>query len=154
MAHSVELDNLDREILSQLQQNSRKPFQEIARELNVSGGTVHVRVNKLKDIGVITGSKIIVDPLKLGYDVTAYIGINLHNAGDYKIVINTLKQLPEVVESHYTTGSYSLFIKVLAKSTHGLHDFLIEKLQKITEIQSTETLVSLEKPIDRDVPLN
>jgi len=153
MSSDFEIDKLDRQLLSELQKDSRKPYQEIARELVVSGGTVHFRINKLKEEGVITGSKIVIDYSKFGYDVCTFIGINLHNARDYKIVIEQLKTMPEIVEAHYTTGSYSLFVKVLAKSTKGLHNFLIDKLQTIQEIQSTETFISLDIPINREVPL-
>jgi Lrp/AsnC family transcriptional regulator for asnA, asnC and gidA len=154
MATEHEIDKLDRQILSQLQKDARRPFQDIARELVVSGGTVHVRFSKLRESGIIEGSRLIIDQSKLGYDVTAFVGINLQHAGDYKSVVNKLNQIPQIVEAHYTTGKYSIFIKVLAKSTRGLHDFLIEELQAIEGIQSTETLISLEAPIERDVPVN
>lgn len=153
MASNFKLDDLDKQILVELQKDSRKPFQEISRDLIVSGGTVHVRVNKMKEEGIIKGSRIIVDPIRLGYNVCAYIGINLHNAGDTTQVIEQLKNMGEIVEAHYTTGSYSLFIKVLAKNIQNLHHFLIEKLQTITQIQSTETLISLDSIIEREVPI-
>jgi Lrp/AsnC family transcriptional regulator, regulator for asnA, asnC and gidA len=148
-----ELDNLDYEILRELQKDARRPFQEIARELIVSGGTIHVRFNKLKEAGVIKGSHLRLDPQKLGYDIMAFVGINLHNARDYKMVIEELKRLPEILEAHYTTGKYNIFLKILAQSTRGLHNFLIERIQLIPQIQSTETLISLEVPIQNDVPL-
>jgi len=151
--NSDDIDKLDRKILTVLQQDARIPFQEISRELNVSGGTVHVRYNKLKEHGVITGSKLLIDYGKLGYDVTAFIGINLHNAGDYSDVLEKIKSMPEITEAHYTTGTYSIFIKVVAKSTKGLHTFLTEKLQTLKEIQSTETFISLDIPVQRDVSL-
>ena len=150
---SDDFDTLDLKILTLLQQDARIPFQEIARELNVSGGTVHVRYNKLKEHGVIKGSKLLIDYGKLGYDVSAFIGVNLHNAGDYRPVLEKLKSMPEITEAHYTTGTYSIFIKVVAKSTRGLHTFLMEKLQTLTEIQSTETFISLDIPVERDVTL-
>jgi Lrp/AsnC family transcriptional regulator, regulator for asnA, asnC and gidA len=151
--NSDDIDKLDRKILTVLQQDARTPFQEMSRELNVSGGTVHVRYNKLKDHGVIKGSKLLIDYGKLGYDVTAFIGVNLHNAGDYRAVLEKLKNMPEITEAHYTTGTYSIFIKVVAKSTTGLHTFLTEKLQTLKEIQSTETFISLDIPVQRDVSL-
>ena len=149
---NYEIDNLDREILKELQKDARRSFQEIARDLIVSGGTIHVRYNKLKEIGVIKGSKLLVDPTKLGYDICAFVGINLHNARDYKAVIKQLKTMPEILEAHYTTGKYNIFLKIIAKSTRGLHDFLIERLQETPQIQSTETLISLEIPIEHDIP--
>jgi len=150
---NYEIDNLDRQILDVLQQDARRPFQLIAKDLIVSGGTVHIRVNKLKEAGVITGSKIRVNPEKLGYDVCAFVGINLQNARDYRVVIEELKQMPEILEAHYTTGKYNIFVKILAKSTRGLHHFLIEKLQEIPQVRSTETFISLQMPINRDVPI-
>lgn len=150
---NYEIDNLDREILKELQKDARRSFQEIARDLIVSGGTIHVRYNKLKEIGVIKGSKLLVDPTKLGYDICAFVGINLHNARDYKTVIKQLKTMPEILEAHYTTGKYNIFLKIIAKSTRGLHDFLIERLQETPQIQSTETLISLEIPIEHDIPV-
>jgi len=153
MNDELEIDNLDMRIITALQQDSRKPFQEIARDLEVSGGTVHVRFNKLKDGGVIKGSHVQIDYGKLGYDVTAFIGINLHNAGDYQTVLAKLRDMKEIVEVHYTTGSYSMFIRVITKSTEGLHTFLTQKLQPLKEIQSTETFISLDIPVKRDVSL-
>lgn len=150
---NYEIDDLDRQILAELQKDARRPFQEIARDLVVSGGTIHVRYNKLKDAGVIRGSKLLVNPEKLGYDICAFVGINLHNARDYKPVIKELKKMPEILEAHYTTGNYNIFLKILAKSTRGLHDFLIERLQEIPQVQSTETLISLEIPINQDIPV-
>ncbi len=154
MMINYEIDNLDRQILWALQQDARRPFQEIARDLVISGGTVHVRFNKLQEAGVITGSTIQLSPEKLGYDVCAFVGINLHNARDYKVVLKQLFEIPEIVEAHFTTGNYNIFLKVHAKSTRGLHNFLIEKLQTIPEIQSTETLISLEEPIKREIPIS
>ncbi len=150
---NYEIDNLDREILGELQKDARRPFQEIARDLIVSGGTVHVRYNKLKEQGVVLGSTMVLDPVKLGYDICAFVGINLHNARDYKPVLKRLKEMPEILEAHFTTGKYNIFMKIVAKSTRGLHEFLIEKLQDIPQVQSTHTLISLETPIQQNVPL-
>lgn len=150
---NYEIDNLDREILKELQKDARRHFQEIARELIVSGGTIHVRYNKLKEIGVIKGTRLLVDPSKLGYDICAFVGINLHNARDYKPVIKQLETMPEILEAHYTTGKFNIFLKIIAKSTRGLHDFLVERLQEIPQVQSTETLISLEIPIEHDIPV-
>ncbi|MBN2651374.1 MAG: Lrp/AsnC ligand binding domain-containing protein [Spirochaetales bacterium] len=147
------IDDLDKEIIKRLQLNARRSFQEIAKELNVSGGTIHVRVNKLKEMGIFKGAKIVLDYDSLGYTVVAFIGINLHNASDNKYVITKLKSMSEVLEIHYTTGSYGIFIKVAAKNTKDLHRFLVENLQSLSEIQSTETLISLDCPVDRDVQM-
>lgn len=151
MGEKFEIDNLDRKILDELRLDSRKSFQEIARKLAVSGGTIHVRVNKLREAGIIRGTRLLLAPELLGFDICAFIGINLHKAGDHIAVLKKLRSMPEVVEAHFTTGSYSLFIKVYVATTAGLHRFLVEKLQPIDEVQSTETLISLDNPIDRAV---
>ncbi|MCJ8347202.1 Lrp/AsnC ligand binding domain-containing protein [bacterium] len=148
------LDQLDKDILKALLKDSRVSFEEIAREHIISGGTVHVRVNKMKEAGIIKGSKIIVDAQKLGLEVCCYIGINLVNARDSSIVIDLLNQLTEVVECHYTTGQYSLFIKIVVENTRALHLFLAEQLQSIEQIQSTDTLISLDCPIQRDISVD
>ncbi|TNE96938.1 MAG: winged helix-turn-helix transcriptional regulator [Deltaproteobacteria bacterium] len=150
MNEEVKLDKVDREILKALLKDSRRSYQDIASELIVSPGTIHVRLNKLKEAGVITGSKITVDYKLLGFEVCAFIGINLVSAKDYQNVLRQLNDFPEVVEVHYTTGQYSMFIKVLARTTKELHLFLIEKLQNVSQIQSTETFISLDNPIDRE----
>ncbi|GAB4021815.1 MAG: transcriptional regulator AsnC [Bdellovibrio sp.] len=147
---AYQIDDLDRAILNRLQQDSRVSFQEIARELIVSGGTIHVRVNKMKEEGIIQGSKLVIDFQKLGLEVTSFVGINLASAGDYPSALKKLKKFPEITEVHYTTGNYSMFIKVVTKSTKDLHLFLTEKLQPIPEVHSTETLISLDSPIVRD----
>lgn len=150
MREELKLDKIDRAILQALLADSRRSYQDIASELIVSPGTIHVRLNKMKDAGLIKGSKIVVDFSLLGYEVCAFIGINLASAKDYQTVLKRLGEFPEVVEIHYTTGQYSMFVKVLARCTKELHLFLIEKLQTISQIQSTETFISLDNPIDRE----
>lgn len=153
MDTSYEIDKLDRQILSILLKDSRASFEEMARQLVVSGGTIHVRVNKLKKMGAIKGSKILIDYEKLGIGVCSFIGINLKQAGDYHKVLGKLEKMPEITEVHYTTGHYGLFVKVLTKSIRDLHLFISTKLQHLTEISSTETFISLDVPIDRDIEL-
>lgn len=150
---NYEIDNVDAAILRQLLNDGRKSLQEIARELIVSGGTIHVRLQKMREAGIIKGTKIVIDPRKLGYEVCAFVGVNLVSARDYGKVLEKLKKLPQIVEVHYTTGQYSLFVKVLSESTKDLHLFLLEKLQDIQEIRSTETFISLDNPISRDVEI-
>ncbi|MDC0254544.1 Lrp/AsnC ligand binding domain-containing protein [Bacteriovoracales bacterium] len=147
------MDDLDKRILNKLILNSRESYQEIARELVVSGGTIHVRINKMREAGIIKGSKILLDVSKLGFEFHAFVGINLVNARDYLNVLERLRQFPEVVEVHYTTGQYSLFAKVLSKNAKEFHLFLIEKLQSIQEIQSTETIISLDNPVNKDAKI-
>lgn len=145
------IDNLDRKILQHLQQNARLSYAEIAKQHQVSPATIHVRVEKMRQAGIITGAKLTVDPRKLGYDVCCFIGITLARAGDYPRALAQLKVLPEVLEAHYTTGQYSIFIKVMVRSIDDLQRLLIERIQPIDEIQATETLISLQQPILRDV---
>lgn len=153
MSETPKVDLIDLKILENLLEDGRKTYQEISNEIKVSTGTVHVRVNKLKEQGIIKGSHISVDFTKLGHKVSAFIGVNLSNARSLKSVLDQLRSLPEVVDVHYTTGQYSLFVKVLTKTTQDLHLFLIEKLQTIKDIQSTETFISLDNPIHRQGPL-
>jgi Lrp/AsnC family transcriptional regulator for asnA, asnC and gidA len=145
------IDNLDRSILNALITNARTPYADLAKQFKVSPATIHVRIEKLKKLGVIEGTHLKVDPKKLGYDVCCFIGINLKSAGDYPEVIEQLKQIDEVVEAYYTTGQYSIFIKIMCKSIDDLQWLLIDKIQSIEKVQATETLISLQNPIARSV---
>lgn len=144
------LDKIDIEILRRLQENARMAYQDIADELLISSGTVHGRLAKLREAGVVTGSKVVVDPRKIGLEVTSFIGVNLRSANDLKKTLEIMASFEEVVEVHYTTGQYGLFVKVMVESTKALHQFLLNKLQTIPEIHSTETFVSLDNPINRE----
>ena len=146
---NCQIDNLDERILAILRQDAWVPFTEIARRLGVSSGTIHGRVDKLRKKGILKAVRAMLDYRLLGFDVCAFIGINLHNARDYTKVVSKLRDMAEIVEAHYTTGKYSIFAKVITKDTKGLHRFLTEKLQTVKEIQSTETFVSLDAPISR-----
>tara|TARA_Y100001963_G_scaffold65277_1_gene91018 strand:- start:730 stop:1176 length:447 start_codon:yes stop_codon:yes gene_type:complete len=145
------IDNLDRAIMRTLQQDARVSYAEIAKTNKVSPATIHVRVEKLRKSGYIDGTHVHLNAKKLGYDVCCFIGINLARAGDYPTTLAKLEALPEVVEAHYTTGQYSIFIKVMVQSISDLQHLLIEKIQPIDEIQATETLISLQQPILRQV---
>ena len=147
------IDNLDKLIISTLQDNARVSYAEMAKSFGVSPATIHVRVEKLRQAGIITGTHIRVDARKLGYDVCCFIGINLARAGDYPNALAKLQALPEVIEAHYTTGKYSIFVKVMVPSIDDLQQLLIHKIQSIAEVQSTETLISLQQPIQRPVPV-
>lgn len=146
----MDLDKVDIEILKRLQTNARMAYQDIADELLISAGTVHGRLAKMREAGVIQGSKIIVDPRSIGLEVTAFIGVNLRSASDLPKTLELMRGFEEVVDVHYTTGQYGLFVKVMVESTRALHQFLINKLQSVQEIHSTETFVSLDNPISRD----
>ncbi len=154
MSENYEIDNLDRSILQELQKNGRISFQDIARKYVVSGGTIHVRVQKMIEEGLLHGYSARVDYEKLGYQLTAFIGINLSHAHGHGEVIDALRLIPEVLEAHYTTGAYSLLIKVLAKNPRDLHHFLVDKVQVLPSVQSTETLISLDTSISRGLDLN
>lgn len=149
----MKIDQLDRKILQELRKNARRPLQEIARSLGVSGGTVHLRVNKMEQSGVIKGAQLVIEHAKLGYDICAFIGVNFHNAADLPKVIEKFRGIPEILEAHFTTGKYNLFLKILLRDTADLKNFLIDCLQKIPEIQSTETLISLDIPVRHEMPL-
>ena len=145
------IDNLDKSILMALMDNARAPYAELAKRFAVSPGTIHVRVEKMKQAGIIEGTRVQVNPKKLGYDVCCFIGIILKSARDYPSALAKLEQLEEVVEAYYTTGHYNIFIKVMTRSIDELQQVLVHRLQPIDEIQSTETLISLQQPIDKDV---
>jgi len=130
-------------------EDAKTSYAEIGKELHVSGGTVHVRLKKLSEMGVITGSKLKVDFSKLGYDVIAFVGIFLEKSQYYTNVIADLNQIPEVISAHYTTGNYSIFTQLLCRDTDHLREILSTKVQQIEGIQRTETFISLEESIHR-----
>ena len=147
------IDNLDKSILTTLQSNARISYAEMAKSFGVSPATIHVRIEKLRQAGIITGTHVHVDARKLGFDVCCFIGINLARAGDYPSALAQLRALPEGIEAHYTTGQYSIFVKVMVTSIDDVQQLLINKIQSITEVQATETLISLQQPIQRPVPV-
>ncbi len=148
----MEIDEIDRKILSVLMHNAKLPYTEVAKEVHVSGGTVHVRMKKMEEMGIIKGFQLVIDPTKLGYDITAYLGIYLEKSSYYEEVIKALRDIPEMVSAHYTTGNYSIFARIVCRDTKHLLEILHNKVQKISGIQRTETFISLEENINR--PLN
>lgn len=149
----VNIDNLDKKILTIIQENARVPFLEVARECEVSGAAIHQRVQKLIKTGVIKGSEFTVDPKKIGYNTCAYIGIFLEKAGMYKDVVAELKKIPEIVQCDYTTGNYSIFVKIYTHDNHHLKNILADKLQSIKGISRTETFICLEESLSRHLPI-
>ncbi|MHC1682103.1 MAG: Lrp/AsnC ligand binding domain-containing protein [Clostridiaceae bacterium] len=147
------LDELDMQILDILIKDSRTPFLEIARQCHVSGGTIHVRMKKMEDMGIIKGTKLIIDNSKIGYDVTAFIGIYLDKASSFNSSLDELSNIKEIVELHYTTGGYSIFTKIICRNIADLQDLLLNKIQAIEGVQRTDTLISLSQPIDRNIQL-
>lgn len=153
MSENYQIDNVDRQILNILLQDARTPYLEIARKLIVSGGTIHQRIEKLKEAGIIRGSQINLDLKALGFDVTVFIGVHLKSSKELNHVIDKLKKMPEVLEAHFTTGNYALLLKISTKSTVDFHKFLVEKLQPIEQVQATESFLSLDQPIKRKLSL-
>jgi Lrp/AsnC family transcriptional regulator, regulator for asnA, asnC and gidA len=147
-----QLDEVDKRILSILLIDGKRPYAEIGNELFLSAGTVHVRIKKMMDAGIIVGNHIVVDYKMLGYDITAFLGIYLEKSSLYSQVIEELNTINEVVNAHYTTGNYGIFVKIIVKDTDHLREVLSNKIQSIKGIQRTETFISLEESIDR--PLN
>ena len=145
----MKLDNTDLRIIAMMLEDAKTSYAEIGKELHVSGGTVHVRLKKLSEMGVITGSKLKVDFSKLGFDVIAFVGIFLEKSQFYANVIADLKEIPEVISAHYTTGNYSIFTQILCRDTDHLREILSTKVQQIEGIQRTETFISLEESIHR-----
>ena len=150
---NYEIDRIDREILNQLLRNARTPYLEIARQLKVSGGTIHQRVDKMREAGIIKGSTLLIDHERIGLGVTVLLGIHLHNARMVSEVIAALEQLAEVVEVYYTSGNYALFVKLHVVSIKDYHRFLVEQLQVIDGIRFTESFICLAEPISRSIQL-
>ena len=153
MEKNLHIDILDRKILSILVKNAKTPFLEVAKQCKVSGSAIHQRVNKLIEMGVITGSHFSIDPKKLGFQTTAYVGVYLESALLFADVLKEMKKIPEIVQCHYTTGQYSMFIKIFAKDNIHLKQVLSEKLVAVRGVLRTETFMSLDALIDRDVPI-
>ena len=140
MAHH-NLDELDRKILKLISEDARIAFLEVARACNVSGAAIHQRIQKLSKNGIIKGSKFIIDPEKIGYETCAYIGLFLKDPENFDQVVKELKKIPEVVECHYTTGGFDMFIKIYAKNNHHLLNIIHDKLQPLG-LSRSETLSS------------
>ena len=147
------LDELDLQILDLLVKDCRTPYLEIARICHVSGGTIHVRMKKMEDMGIIKGSRIILNLPKLGYDVCCFVGIYVGKTSSFNAVFDEMSTINEVVELHLTTGNYSMFAKIVCTNISDLQDVLLNKINNITGIQRTDTFVSLSQPIDRNISL-
>ena len=147
------IDNLDMKILNSLSKNARIPFKDVATECGVSRAAIHQRVQHLIEGGVITGSGFDVNPKSLGYSTCTYVGLNLERGSMYKEVVERVAAIPEVVECHFTTGPYTMLVKLYARDNEQLMDLLNNKLQGIHGVISTETLISLEQSIKREIPV-
>ncbi len=151
MSKNYEIDNIDLKILALLTEDAKMPYTEVAKKVFVSGGTVHVRMRKLEEMGVVKGTTLSMDYSKLGYDISAFMGIYLEKGSLYDDVIKRLRSIPEIVKIHYTTGMYNIFIKLHCKDTRHLRDVLHDKIQKVEGIERTETLISLEESLNRHI---
>ncbi len=153
LEQAADIDALDEKILKLITKNARIPFLEVARECGVSGAAIHQRVQRLLNIGVVSGSEFVVNPQKLGYNTCAYMGIYLDKAKYHTQVVEALRNIPEVVECHYVTGQYAIFAKIQTKTNKHLKQLIDKELQDVEGIARTETFISLEMDFKRQVPI-
>jgi Lrp/AsnC family transcriptional regulator for asnA, asnC and gidA len=153
MPDVLNIDKLDLQIIQQLMHDASVSYAEMGKKLFVSAGTIHVRIKKLQDAGIINGMKFNVDLKKMGYDVIAFIGIYLEKSSLYDTVAKDLKKIPEIVRMNYTTGNYSIFAEIVCKDIGQLRTILHDELQKIKGIERTETFISLEESLNRNVKI-
>lgn len=151
MAHH-NLDSLDKKILRLIAEDARMPFLEVARVCNVSGAAIHQRIQKLSNQGVLKGSKFNIDPEKIGYETCAFIGINLKHPENFDEVVEKLKRIPEIVECHYTTGDYDMFMKIYALNNHHLLNIIHDNLQPLG-LSRSETIISFNSAFSRQLPI-
>ena len=149
---ALNVDSLDEQILQMIASNARIPFLEVARACRVSGAAIHQRIQKLVKLGVLKGSQYILDPEKIGYDTCAYMGLFLKDPSDFDRVVAALEQIPEVVECHYTTGDYDMFIKIYARNNNHMLSIIHDKLQPLG-LQRTETIISFHEAFSRQMPI-
>jgi Lrp/AsnC family transcriptional regulator for asnA, asnC and gidA len=148
---TYQIDHIDQKILSFLVKNARMPFLEIARECGVSGAAIHQRVKKMESMGIITGSTLLVKPQALGLNVCAFVGVSLSQANSYPQVVEALKEMSEVVECHFITGNHALLLKIYCFNHDHLMEILVNTIQNIPSVMKTETWVSLDQAIERQV---
>lgn len=153
MATKLNLDKLDLQIIQHMIENAEISYADLGKKLFVSGGTIHVRIKKLNEIGIVKGTKLNVDLKQLGYDVIAFIGIYLEKSSLYDSVAKELQKVPEIVRLNYTTGNYSMFAEIVCKDIMGLRQVLHDQLQKIKGIERTETFISLDESFNRNVKI-
>lgn len=149
----IEMDGIDKEILRYLMEDARKPILQIANKIGISGAAIHQRLRKLEQAGVITGSRFTVSPKILGYSTMAFVGIYLDKASRNPEAVRELKKIPEVLECHYTTGNWSILIKLICHNNEHLMQLLNKKIQAIEGVSRTETFISLDQQIERQIQL-
>lgn len=152
-AKELHIDGIDKIILKQLMEDARTPILGIARKIGISGAAIHQRLRKLEASGLIAGSKFVINPKVLGYKTLAFVGIFLDTASKYSEAVKRLKDIPEVIESHYTTGNYAIFIKILCRDNEHLMKVLNLEIQSIKGVARTETFISLDQQIERQIKL-
>ncbi len=150
-AMKFNLDKLDLQIISAMMEDAGISYADLGKQLFVSGGTIHVRIKKLQELGVVKGTKLNVDLKQLGYDITAFVGIYLEKSSLYDVVAEELKKVPEIIRLNYTTGNYSMFLEVVCKDINQLRFILHDTLQHIKGIERTETFISLDESFNRNV---
>lgn len=153
MPHMDKIDNLDRHILKIVMHNARIPSKDVAIECGVSRAAIHQRIQRMIDMNVITGSGYSVDPHVLGYSTCTYIGVTLERGAMYRNAVPEFEKIPEIVECHFTTGPYTLLLKLYARDNEHLMDLLNNKIQMIPGVVGTETLISLDNSISREIPV-
>lgn len=149
---SQKIDKLDKKILRLIAEDARIPFLEVARICKVSGAAIHQRIQKLYNNGVLKGSQFIMEPEKIGLETCAFMGLKLKDPENFDVAVEGLKKIPEVVECHYTTGNFDMFIKIYAKNNHHLLDVIHDQLQPLG-LSSSETLISFNTVISRQIPV-
>lgn len=147
------IDNLDRKILSIVMHNARIPSKDVAQVCGVSRAAIHQRIQRMTELGIITGSGYTVNPKLLGYSTCTYIGVNLERGAMYSNVVPELEKIPEVIECHFTTGPYTMLIKLMVRDNEHLMELLNKKIQMIHGVTGTETLISLDNSIMRQIPM-
>ncbi|WP_417885293.1 Lrp/AsnC ligand binding domain-containing protein [Zunongwangia sp.] len=150
---NVIIDGIDKTILNFLMENAKRPILEIAKNIGITGAAVHQRLRKLEKSGLIDSSKLIIDPRILGYKTMAFVGVYLDKAVSNPQAVNKLREIPEVTECHYTTGNWSIFIKVLCKDNEHLMHVLNKNIQGIEGVSRTETFISLNQQINRQIKI-
>lgn len=150
---NIHIDGIDKKILRALMQDARTPILEIARNVGISGAAIHQRLRKLEKSKLISGSKFVINPKILGYTTMAFVGIYLDKAMSNPDAVKQLQKIPEVLECHYTTGNWSVFIKILAKDNEHLMHVLNNEIQSINGVSRTETFISLQQQIDRQIKI-
>jgi Lrp/AsnC family transcriptional regulator for asnA, asnC and gidA len=151
MAAKLNLDKLDLQIIDAMVADAEISYAELGKKLFVSGGTIHVRIKKLEESGIVKGKKLNVDLKQLGYDITAFVGIYLEKSSLYDNVAKELTSIPQIVRLNYITGNYSMFIEIVCKDISDLRYVLHDALQKIKGIERTETFISLEEGFNRSI---